>query len=177
MKELTIDGPIVLIGFMAVGKTAVGKLLAKNLRWSYIDTDAVISARARKSIEQIFVEDGEAYFRNLENELLSELMGQQQTVISTGGGLPCSSRNSDLISKHSHSVHISLGVDRIYERLLMDTKRPLVKGKSSAELRKFIKVKLRERIPYYNKAKVHVMGHNSPKQIADRIITKLKRSR
>ena len=78
---------IILIGFMGVGKTVIGKKLAKKLNIRWVDIDEEIEKREQKSIENIFEVYGEGYFRILENNLLKELVNQDNIVISTGGGI------------------------------------------------------------------------------------------
>ena len=84
-----IYSPIILIGFMGSGKSSIGKQLAKQLQYDYIDTDALIVAKTGKSIAALFETEGEARFRELETETLEELsrFSKKSFVLSTGGGI------------------------------------------------------------------------------------------
>ena len=90
---------IVLIGFMGTGKTVVSKLLAEQLGWSLIDTDELIVKKAGKTISQIFAEDGEVVFRQLESDVLADLQNISNQVISTGGGIILKEENRQLLKK------------------------------------------------------------------------------
>ena len=89
---------VILIGFMGVGKTSVGKRLAKKLNFDFIDTDYEIELVEKKSISKIFEQDGEKYFRKLENNLLKDLVKNDNIVISTGGGIITTKENFDILS-------------------------------------------------------------------------------
>jgi len=170
-----LEKPLVLLGFMAVGKSTVGHRLAERLSVQFYDTDEEVVKSQSMSVGEIFDKYGEAHFRTLEENVFSMLLAEKEAVISTGGGLPCQEKSIALISSHCHSVHITVGADRLMERLLADDSRPLVNGKSKSQLLAFIKSKLRERNSYYNKADITVRGIGSPDDIADRIIRKLKK--
>ena len=79
---------VLLVGFMASGKSSVGKELASRLGWAFEDFDTAIEARAGRSVSQIFSEDGEAGFRRLELEVAEELLALRNTVVASGGGWP-----------------------------------------------------------------------------------------
>lgn len=166
---------IVLMGFMAVGKSTVGKVLAERLKVPYIDTDQLIEQEAGMTISDIFGLRGESHFREMENEVLRKVLAASPSVIATGGGLPCSDENIALIQSQSLSVTLLLGEDKIIERLLRVSDRPLVGQLSEKELKKMVKSKLKSRRRYYNKGKIKVRAIGSPSEVADRIVTKLKR--
>ena len=79
---------LALIGFMGAGKTSVGRLVADQLHFDYLDTDELIQSRTGRTIADIFKKDGEPAFRKLEEQLVAELAARERTVIATGGGLP-----------------------------------------------------------------------------------------
>jgi len=79
---------LALIGFMGTGKSSVGRLVAEQLRFDFLDTDELIESRAKKSILEIFAQSGEPAFRELEHRLITELATRTRTVIATGGGVP-----------------------------------------------------------------------------------------
>jgi len=163
------------MGFMAVGKSTVGKVLAERLGYPFVDTDAAIVAEKKMAISDIFAQHGEAYFRSLEGKTISKLlMLDRPHVISTGGGLPCSEANIASIIQYSHSVTLQLGVGRIVERLSHSQDRPLADRLTDSQLRKMVESKLKHRREYYNRADVQVRSIGKPASIADRIIKKLK---
>jgi|GEM_PF-3912234 len=98
-----------------------------------------------------------------------------KSVIATGGGMPCSRQNIELINKNGHSIHLKLGAVNITSRLVNDKGRPLVIGKSRAEILKLVKNKLKERNPYYCKGNISVMAYKKPAEVADRILERIKR--
>src|SRR5262245_38504620 len=87
------DAPLFLIGFMASGKTTVGRLLAERLDWAFVDLDKVIEDGAGKTVADIFAAEGEPGFRKRETEALREVAQRKKTVVATGGGTPCRDEN------------------------------------------------------------------------------------
>ncbi|GAA3617508.1 shikimate kinase [Secundilactobacillus similis] len=118
----------ILVGFMGSGKTTVGQLLAQRLGTTQRDLDAVIVDRAGKSIQQIFDDEGEASFRQMEHDTLADVLENTSGILSTGGGTPIQPANFDLL-KASPVPVILLNVkpETIMDRLADDTDRPLVK--------------------------------------------------
>ena len=84
---------LALIGFMGTGKTTVGRLVAEQLGFEFLDTDEFIQARTGRTIADIFAKEGESAFRALERQMVQELSSREKTVISTGGGLPTNPEN------------------------------------------------------------------------------------
>lgn len=117
---------ISLIGFMGTGKSTVGRLAAEQLKFDFLDTDALIEQRSGRKITEIFAQSGETAFRQLEAQLVAELATHSRTIISTGGGLPTNPAN--LVSLKSHSLVICLWAspERIYERVRDQSHRPLL---------------------------------------------------
>ena len=122
---------IVLIGFMGSGKTAVGKILARQLHKKFVDVDSMIEAEQKSSVSEIFENKGEAYFRGLEQKCIDELTQQKGQVIATGGGLPIHSS----IPEKSLIVYIDADFDVILNRLPAKerNKRPLLQDESRAK--------------------------------------------
>jgi len=150
---------IFLIGFMGSGKSTAGKLLAKRLGYTFIDTDNRIVVRLGMSVNEIFDRLGEKSFRENEIRLLKELILQDNLVVSTGGGLPCYGNNMDLINLNGQSVYLKVSPSALYDRLSSRKyKRPLIKDLSDTELMAFIENKLSEREEYYSRARYVVRG-------------------
>jgi shikimate kinase len=142
---------IALIGFMGTGKTSVGRLVAEQLRFDYLDTDELIQEQTGRSITDIFAVDGEPAFRVLEQKVVEELAGCVNTVIATGGGLPVNPKN--LASLKSHALIVSLwsSPERIWERVRHQSHRPLLHDKNpQAKIREL----LAAREPFYKQADV-----------------------
>lgn len=142
---------VVLIGYMASGKSAVGKLLAKESNLNFIDLDVYIEEKERKSISVIFSERGEIYFRLKEAECLSELLHSKNSfVLSVGGGTPCYGKNMELINVLSQSVFLKASINTLCDRLKNEKEsRPLVANISEEKLPEFIGKHLFERTPFY----------------------------
>ena len=145
---------IVLLGYMASGKSVVGSILAKNMGRQFIDLDAYIEQKENKSISEIFKQNGEIYFRSKESEFLKELLdSKESTIISLGGGTPCYGNNMKLIEEHSKSVYLKASISTIFKRLQHETnQRPLVATIGTANLQEYIAKHLFERNPFYEKA-------------------------
>ena len=144
-----------LTGFMGSGKTTVGRLLAKKMNYSFVDIDCFIENRYHKTINKIFEEKGEAGFREIEHKVLMEIINYENVVVSSGGGLPCFFDNMDLMNQNGITIYLREDNDDLIKRLNFNKdNRPLIKGKNQKELQDFIETKLREREPFYNRAKL-----------------------
>ena len=130
---------IVLIGMPASGKTTVGKILAKRLNRQFIDTDDIITLRAKKPIPRIFEEDGEEYFRAIETEVIKECSSMTGTVIATGGGAVLNKNNVSALHENGRLYFL----DRPLEELMPTSDRPL------ASTREAIKKRYEERYEIY----------------------------
>ena len=117
---------IILIGFMGSGKSSIGKRLAQELRYEYIDTDAVIVKNNNLSIAEIFEVHGEEAFRKLESEALKTLFGKEKTVLATGGGIVLHAENQELLRRLGTVIWLHASVDTLFERAQRNTYRPLL---------------------------------------------------
>ena len=144
---------VVLTGFMASGKTAVGKRLARRLGYDFVDTDDVIEKKAGCSIAQLFTRGGEAAFRQLERETVAALSFERATVIATGGGTFMDPDNRAALHRLGPVVCLVTSPEIILERVSRSDKRPLAQGADAAErLRKLYEA----RLPSYRLADVMV---------------------
>lgn len=145
---------IILVGYMGSGKTTVGKTLSKETGMMFYDLDWYIESRMRKSVSQIFAEKGEEGFRKIEYNMLHEVAEFEDVIISCGGGTPCFFDNMDYLNQQGDVVYLKATPETLYKHLLMaKVERPLLKGKSSEELVAYITEHLKERAPFYEKAR------------------------
>lgn len=151
---------IILIGYMCAGKTTIGKALAKRLGRTFYDLDWYVEERFHKKIPQIFAEEGEARFRNLECRMLHEVAEFEDIVLACGGGTPCFYDNMDYMNAVAETVYLKASTETLCRHVAMSRgERPLLKGKTDEELRSFIDNQLAQRAPYYEKAQ-HIIDIN-----------------
>ena len=125
---------IVLIGAPGSGKTTVGVALAAHLQWPFVDTDALIEMKESKKITDLFVENGEEYFRNVEFETLKEVLQETSAVISLGGGAPISQpAQNALVASDSTIVFLDVALATAAPRVGFNRDRPLLLGNPRAQ--------------------------------------------
>ena len=145
---------IILIGYMGAGKTTIGRQLAMALGLQFYDLDWYIEMRYHKKVSEIFAEEGEEHFRDLERRMLHEVAEFEDVVISCGGGTPCFSDNMQYMNQQAETVYLKLEPEVLCMHLKMGrTVRPLILGKSEDELLQYIKDSLTAREPFYSQAK------------------------
>ncbi len=137
---------IVITGFMGTGKTSVGCEVARLLGWQFVDMDAVIESRAGKTIAEIFAQDGEATFRQMEAALCRELAEKPRIVIATGGGALVPEANRTALLTQGMGVCLSCTLDTLWERLEAATDRPML---DTPDRRARIAALLAQRTPAY----------------------------
>lgn len=151
---------IILVGYMCAGKTTVGKALAKELGRTFYDLDWYVEERFHKKVPQIFAEEGEARFRDLERRMLHEVAEFENIVLSCGGGTPCHFDNMDYMNSVAETYYLKATPETLIRHIAISRgERPLLKGKSPDELREFVSAQLAEREPYYEKAQ-HIVDIN-----------------
>jgi shikimate kinase len=116
---------VFLVGFMGSGKSAVAEALAERLGYGFVDTDALVEAIEERSIERIFAENGESYFRQREYEVLRSLADRTQLVVATGGGLFQGSREREFIGNQGASIWLDAPLETIWRRCRTAGGRPL----------------------------------------------------
>ena len=152
---------------MGAGKTTVGIELAKKLSYKLIDTDQSIENDQSRKIKNIFSEDGEPFFRNLETLKLKELINEENAIISTGGGIVLKDENR-LILNDLFTIYLKADFENIFNRIKQDTSRPLLLTDDPYNTAKDI---FKSRQSIYESFKVHVCTDNmSPQQVVDEII-------
>lgn len=125
---------IVLIGFMGSGKTTVGIRLSYRMRRIFEDTDKLIEKKQKREIKEIFAAEGEAFFRDLETQMLLSLEESvKNRIISVGGGTPIREKNREILKRLGTVIYLRIQPDTVYERLKNDTTRPLLQGDDPQE--------------------------------------------
>ena len=148
---------VILIGYMGAGKTTVGKALGKALGVTFYDLDWYIETRMRKTVKQIFDEQGEEGFRKMEHNMLHEVAEFENVVISCGGGTPCFYDNMDYMNQQADTVYLKASPEVLYKHLKMAKGvRPLLLNKTPEEVQVYIREELNRREQFYGKAK-HIL--------------------
>lgn len=138
---------------MASGKTSKGKKLARKLEFDFIDLDEEIERKEGQNITTIFEVKGEAYFRQLEADVLRRIPESTKAVIALGGGTPCFHENMKYVNERGTSIYIKRAATTILGRLRQNkAKRPLVAKLTDEELKAFISENLEKREAFYKKA-------------------------
>ena len=144
------DKPIFLTGFMATGKTKVGRILAVRLQRAFVDTDDWVVNAAGKTIPEIFAQDGEAAFRQWEHRAIRKASQMGRVIVSLGGGAIAQPRNWDAIRNSGVCLCLRASVHTIFERVRRKRdKRPLLTGLDDEGLKKKIEKMLLDREPFY----------------------------
>jgi len=161
---------IFLVGFMGCGKSTKAKQLANLLACPVIDIDAVIVEQQQMSIADYFAANGEAAFRQLENEMLKSFEYPDTCVVATGGGLPCYFDNMEWMNQNGITVYLEMTPPQLVSRLHNRDKRPLLKGMDDEQLLAFIIGKLEERNVFYHQSRLIINAFDlDPKELLEEI--------
>ena len=167
---------IFLIGYMGSGKTTLGRKLANEYYFRFIDMDEYIENKYQTTINDIFAKQGENAFREYEREVIAELSNEKDVVIATGGGTPCFFDNMEQINANGLSIYIRTNAQCLSKRLIDATiDRPLIKNKSNEELLMFIEKTLEHREKFYMQSQDILNNNNKTvKQAYDELILIVK---
>jgi shikimate kinase len=144
---------IYLIGFMGCGKTYTGQRLAARLRLDFLDLDQWIEEQTGRGISDIFRQDGEPAFRQMEREFLRKLENKTNLLVATGGGTPCYHENMSWMCSNGLVIYLKASPGILLHRLTpVAASRPLLAHLSAGELHSYIERKLAERVPFYESA-------------------------
>ncbi len=170
--DLVLRRPVVLIGMMGAGKTAVGRALSARLGVPMQDSDAEIVASAQLTIAEIFERYGEAFFREKETQVIDRLLAGPPSILSTGGGAWMAERNRTLLTERAAVLWLEADLELLWARVKNKTTRPLLRTDNP---RRTLEEILTERTPIYRLAplKVHVEHGWSITQTADRVLARL----
>ena len=162
---------ICIMGLMGSGKSIVGKDLSKYLNLKFYDTDKEIELKAKKSINAIFQEEGEVYFRKIEEKICLELLSDNNCIISLGGGSIINKNIRKAIKKYSYSIYLKVEIYNLLNRLQSSKKRPLL---SDNKKKREVLVNLyKERRRFYEEADFIVHNNKDKIQVLEKIKTEL----
>ena len=147
---------------MGSGKTTTGRRLATRLKFDFLDLDSQIEKQEKRTVDEIFNQSGESYFRKIEHHCLMEIsFSEKNLVISTGGGTPCFYDNMSIINQSGKSVYLQMQPRSLAKRNEYSKReRPLLKGMTEEEAEIFIEKKLKEREQYYLQASIIIKGES-----------------
>ena len=166
--ETTGNSPsLTLCGFMACGKSALGRRLAAALHYDFVDTDQLLLERTGMTLQQMFAKGGEAYFRDREHEVIREAARLPRTVISTGGGVMTFERNARLLAESTRIIHVHRPFDACYASISRRKNRPIAGQKSREELLALYNA----RLDAYNRYANFVLHNDgTPEQAVERVL-------
>lgn len=165
---------ISLVGYMYAGKTTIGKHIANILGFSFEDTDKLVEQMCNSTIESIFLNKGESFFREKEREVLLNLLTKDNIVIATGGGLPCYKDNMSLIKQNCKSIYLHLTPSQILSRSTKSKqKRPLLEKVKKEDKLTFIEESLKSRESFYKQADIIIEGLSINKSELEKSLTLL----
>lgn len=174
-----MEKSLILLGYMGSGKTLIASEIARQKDFQFIDLDHFIEEKEQKTIQEIFAQKGEVYFRKIERNYLEEVLKLETPfVLSLGGGTPCYGNAMELINQNPNaiSIYLSANVDTLTQRLFSEKQnRPLISHlQTQEELNDFIRKHIFERSFYYNQAKMTVKTDGkSVTEIVDEILNSL----
>lgn len=151
---------------MGAGKSTIGPILANTIGWNSCDLDLLIEEKLGKKVRQVFEEDGEEYFRNVETEILADVSAKSQLVVSLGGGTMASKRNLEILKKNGLTIYLKASTDSFYKRLRFKRDRPNLAVNESEEFSKDNLVSrinhlMNSREKFYEQADITINTDNS----------------
>ena len=158
---------ICIIGLMGSGKSIIGKDLSKYLGLKFYDTDKEIEKKTKKSINTIFKEHGESYFRNIEEKICVDLLNYNNCVISLGGGSIINKKIRKEIKQNSYSIYLQVKINNLLERLKSSKKRPLLN--KNIDNKETLKNLFDKRRKFYENADFIVNNDNDKFQVLEKI--------
>lgn len=122
-----------LVGFMGAGKTTIGRALSRRIGWRFEDVDERIESRTRRTVASIFAQHGESHFRQLERQVLGDLLPQRQVIVATGGGTFAEPDNRALMLADGAVAWLDIPLAKVLERVPADGRRPLAADRVAME--------------------------------------------
>ena len=164
---------IAVYGFMGVGKTTIGRLLAERLSIDFIDMDTEIEKREETTIREIFRVQGESRFRQLEANLIKELSQQDGLVIACGGGAIADPENAETLSKASRMVYLTASIKEIIERTNQDNSRPLLEVENPDTVAAELYERRKPVYTQYAEFTIDTTG-KTPDEVAEKVMEAIK---
>jgi len=163
---------VYFIGYMGSGKSRTGGEVADQLNWRFIDLDDLFEEKYKISVMDFFEKYDESSFRNIETKLLHDTILEDNIVVSTGGGTPCSFDNMDFINLHGMSIYLKPDISLLINRLrIVRKKRPLLKNIKLENFSDYIHQQIAEREFFYSKAHFTIEGSDNS---AEKIVHLIK---
>ena len=169
-KKNTVKN-ICFVGFMGSGKSILSKDLSKLYNIEFFDSDLEIEKKIGKSINQIFIDSGENYFRKMEEKVCIDLLKVENCIISLGGGSIINSKIRKIIKKNSFSIYLKVDINILLKRLKTSKKRPLLKYSNKEDIKKLYN----EREIFYNKSDLVIDNNNNKHDAIQKIKVNLKK--
>lgn len=169
---MSLPKRVVLVGPMGAGKSTIGRLLAKELGYRFLDSDRIIEERCGANIPWIFDVEGEDGFRQRETSMLDELSNEVGTVLATGGGAVMRAENHGLLKKNAVVVYLKTSIDQQVERTRKDRNRPLLQNEDpEGVLRRLFAI----RDPLYTELADIVMftDRKSPRLVVRQLVNRI----
>ena len=164
---------IVLTGLMGCGKTTVGRIIATELGWEFLDTDRLIEEATGSSIPTLFREKGEPFFRRVEKEVIHGLVGKTRVVVATGGGAVLNGENRCVLQSLGLVIYLKTSPEVLGDRVKRSDDRPLLTGQNPVDI---LAELLHERERFYCEAdEVITTDGRTPVQVAAEIISLARR--
>jgi len=161
---------IYLVGFMGAGKTSVGRVLAPQLGWCFVDMDEEIEKAEKMAVREIFARLGELHFRQLESDHLKRISAKPNAVVALGGGAYVDPENRRLADSGGVTVWLKVSFDNVVHRVTMDGTRPLFGTPDRA------KHLYEDRLAAYSRARIHVSTDDrKPGEVANDIVERFRR--
>ena len=162
---------ICIMGLMGSGKSVIGKDLSNFLNLKFYDTDKEIEIKTKKKISAIFEEQGESYFRDIEEKVCIEILTNDNCVISLGGGSIISEKIRKIIKKNSYSIYLKVKLNNLQNRLKYSRQRPLLN--KNLNKREILQNLLKDRQKYYEKADLIINNDGDKFQTLNQIKSQL----
>tara|TARA_E500000178_G_C17026681_1_gene758382 strand:- start:75 stop:608 length:534 start_codon:yes stop_codon:yes gene_type:complete len=161
---------ICFMGLMGSGKSIIGKDLSKYLNLKFYDTDKEIEVKTKKSIKSIFEENGESYFRDIEEKICLELLNYSNCVISLGGGSIINKKIRKAIKENSYSIYLQVELNNLVNRLRSSKKRPLLINNNKLQVLENLYERRRK---FFEKADFIINNDDNKTQVLEKIKTEL----
>ena len=161
---------ITLCGMMGSGKSAIGRILANKLDYNFVDVDKIIEVKTNKTIKKIFEENGEQYFRDLEEKITINILENKKTIISLGGGAIINKNIRNSIIKNSYNIYLDVNIDILIKRLKNSKTRPLIYKKNLKK--ELINIKDNKK-KIYRKADLIIKNENNIIETTEKIIKRI----